>query len=138
MVRDPRRSGLWPSSILIGLVFLTPVTLTGRDETPQKVVALKDLKAHDSLLSFKVVNPGTTGVVPDTIRVRGLDAAAAVVFRTMFAGAQVSAGSSRVHVVELPPHVCSRIAQVVVDVRANGAHHVERLAFTSPFACANP
>ena len=87
------------------------------------------------VLRFRIDNFGTTHVVPDTIRVRGLSATGETVADTSTDGWYILAGGRREYDLRFGPADCGRVRSVIVHVRV-GKTALERGLDTPAGACA--
>ena len=109
-------------------VFLAP-------ERPVERRSIEGLEARGGRASFRVVNGGTVHFREDTVKLRGVDAAGAVLFEREQRGWYVLAGGSLDYELELP-RGCAGLAAVVATVTADNGDRFEQRAPAEPSACA--
>jgi fimbrial chaperone protein len=87
---------------------------------------LTDLRQQNGALRFTLANTGTTHVVPQSIKVRGL-AGSNTAFDQEVEGWYVLAGGRREFDMAVPKNACAQVTSIVVDVQFASGKLQERL-----------
>jgi fimbrial chaperone protein len=101
-------------------IFLEPATKDGQ-------ARLADLGLQKGTFTFRLANAGTVHFTPQSIRVRALDAAGALVLDKKIDAWYILAGTEREYEVVVPKPDCSRVASFVVDIQIEKTNLTERL-----------
>jgi fimbrial chaperone protein len=128
-----RRPGAESTSVSVLTKMGIPVFLV--PSTPHAQMALRDLTAVGSTLSFRIVNSGTVHLVPEMVRVVGTGQAGDIAFEHTLQSWYVLAGGERTFAVAVPVPECSRLRSLAIEVQAAGTAVKERLE-TPRGACA--
>lgn len=100
----------------------------------QAQAGLRDLAVRDGVLTFNVRNMGNVHIVPEAVRVHGVNGAGEAVLDKQLDGWYILAGGVRAYEVKLPASECSALTALSIDVRIAGSALKERLE--TPSACA--
>ena len=108
-------------------VFIQPKQPAGRAH-------LSPLRMQGSRVSFALRNDGNVHMLPQNIRVRGVDKSGAVTVDQEVAGWYVLAGGVRNYEIEIPAATCAALASLSATVQVGGATLEERLTPSAPCA----
>ena len=109
-------------------VFLQPLRAVERR-------SIEGLEARGGRASFRVANQGTVHFREDAVKLRGVDAAGAVLFEREQRGWYVLAGGALDYDFELPKS-CPGLAALLASVTADNGDRFEQRAPAEPSACA--
>ncbi len=101
-------------------IFLQPAKPVGQ-------AALRDLSVKGGRFGFLLQNSGTVHFMTQSVRVRGIDRAGAVILDVEVDAWYVLAGTARLFDVAVPAAQCSQIRSLVVEARVSGAALKETL-----------
>lgn len=96
---------------------------------------IESVRLEGSRLSFSVVNPGNVHFIPESVRVRGVDATGAAVTDQTLDAWYILAGGRRDFDLLLPPPRCAEIRSLVLEAQVLG-RTVKELLQTPAGACA--
>jgi fimbrial chaperone protein len=101
-------------------VFLRPAAMTAR-------AGFQDLTVRGGHFAFRLQNSGTVHFVPESVRVRGLDATGGALMDQRTNAWYVLAGGSRAFDIELPAAQCGQIRTLAVEAQISGTTVKEML-----------
>jgi len=108
-------------------VFIQPKQPAGRAH-------LSPLRMQGSRVSFTLRNDGNVHMLPQNIRVRGVDKSGALTVDQELPGWYVLAGGVRNYEIEIPAPTCAALAALSATIQVGGATLEERLTPSAPCA----
>jgi fimbrial chaperone protein len=109
-------------------IFLAPTKATGS-------AALKELAVKNGHFGFRLENGGTVHIMPQSVRVVGLDAAGLTAFEQKPNAWYILAGGVRIFDVEVPAASCAQVHSLAVEARLSETTTLKETLQTPGGAC---